>query len=180
MNRKFTTRELVWTGVFIALGVIIPWAFHTVPNAWKFLPMHLPTLVAGLLLGPVSGLLTGAFSVVLSGLITGMPPTAKWLVMIPELASYGLFAGLFQRYFKKDYVGTITSLILAMLAGRVVYGIMKFIEVQVVAGVKPFTLNAFIAGAFVMVIFGIIALVVLVPPIVLALRKILNDRNYNR
>lgn len=177
MKQKITTRQMVLTAVFIALGVIIPWAFHSVPNAWTFLPMHLPALVAGLLLGPLSGLLTGAFSVVLSGLITGMPPVAKWLVMIPELASYGLFAGLFQRMFKKDYVGTLISLVLAMLAGRVVYALMKFIEVQVVAGVKPFTFQAFIAGAFAMVIAGIIMLVVIVPPIVLMLRKLLENNN---
>ena len=177
MKQKITTRQMVLTAVFIALGVIIPWAFHSVPNAWTFLPMHLPALVAGLLLGPVSGLLTGAFSVVLSGLITGMPPVAKWLVMIPELASYGLFAGLFQRLFKKDYVGTLISLVLAMLAGRVVYALMKFIEVQVVAGVKTFTFQAFIAGAFAMVIAGIIMLVVIVPPIVLMLRKLLENNN---
>ena len=66
MKQKITTRQMVLTAVFIAMGVIIPWAFHSVPNAWTFLPMHLPALVAGLLLGPVSGLLTGAFSVVLS------------------------------------------------------------------------------------------------------------------
>lgn len=172
MEQKFTTRKLVWTAVFVALGVIIPYAFHAVPNAWTFLPMHLPVLVAGLVLGPVSGLLTGILSVVLSGLITGMPPVAKWLVMVPELASYGAFAGLFQSKFRKDYTGTLFSLVLAMLCGRLVYAIMSMVAAKVLTGAKPFTFEAFIAGAFTMVIVGIIIQIVIVPPLTMALRKL--------
>ncbi|MBR3266300.1 MAG: ECF transporter S component, partial [Erysipelotrichaceae bacterium] len=53
MNR---TKQIVLTAMFIAIGVILPQAFHAIPNAGSiFLPMHIPVLVSGFVVGPLFG-----------------------------------------------------------------------------------------------------------------------------
>ena len=50
------SKKIVLSGLFIALGVVVPMIFHTVNLAGPiFLPMHIPVLLAGFLLGPVYG-----------------------------------------------------------------------------------------------------------------------------
>ena len=47
------TKQIVLTGLFIALGLVLPMAFHSIPNAGNiFLPMHIPVLLCGLVCGP--------------------------------------------------------------------------------------------------------------------------------
>ena len=49
MNRKFTTNEVILSGLLLAMGIILPMIFHmfslTGPIA---LPMHIPVLMGGL------------------------------------------------------------------------------------------------------------------------------------
>ena len=71
---RVPTATLTGTALLIALGVALPLVFHAVPLGGRiFLPMHLPTFVAGLILGPLSGLVVGVGSPVVSSLLTGMP-----------------------------------------------------------------------------------------------------------
>ena len=54
------TRKLVSCALCIALGVLLPMAFHVIPNAGSiFLPMHIPVLVCGLFCGWPYGLACG-------------------------------------------------------------------------------------------------------------------------
>ena len=51
------TKNLVTSGMCVALALVLPIAFHMIPDAGKvFLPMHIPVLLCGLLCGPVYGL----------------------------------------------------------------------------------------------------------------------------
>ena len=51
------TKNLVTSGMCVALAIVLPMAFHMIPDAGKvFLPMHIPVLLCGLLCGPVYGL----------------------------------------------------------------------------------------------------------------------------
>ena len=51
------TKNLVTSGMCVALAIVLPIAFHMIPDAGKvFLPMHIPVLLCGLLCGPVYGL----------------------------------------------------------------------------------------------------------------------------
>ena len=44
-----TTKKLVLSGLFVALGVILPVLCHGIPNAGSVLmPMHIPVLLCGL------------------------------------------------------------------------------------------------------------------------------------
>ena len=49
---KSTTKKLVSSALCIAIGVLLPMAFHVIPNGGSvFLPMHIPVLICGLFCG---------------------------------------------------------------------------------------------------------------------------------
>ncbi len=164
------TRQLVLTALFIAIGVVLPQAFHMIPNAGSiFLPMHIPVLISGFAVGPLFGLLCGILTPVLSHFIFGMPPTPVLPGMLCELAVYGLMTGIFNRIIKikNDYAKAYVVLILAMLCGRVTYGILNALIFK--AG--SYSLNAWISAAFVTAIPGIIIQLILIPVLVVRLKK---------
>ena len=164
------TRKLVLTAMFIAIGVVLPQAFHMIPNAGSvILPMHIPVLVAGFVLGPVYGLVCGLLTPVLSHLIFGMPPVPVLPSMICELACYGLMTGLLYRVLKIEN-GTVkiyAVLILSMLCGRVLYGILNALIFR--AG--SYSLAAWTSAAFVTALPGIVIQLVLIPLLVSRLQK---------
>ena len=113
--------------LYIALGVLIPLLFHSIGAGPMFLPMHIPVLLAGFLEGPVTGLYVGILAPVLSHLLTGMPPIAPipmLPIMILELSTYGLVAGML---YNKLKINIFASLFGAMLSGRIAYGLMVYI-----------------------------------------------------
>ncbi len=71
----------------------------------------------------------------------GMPPILTALFMTFELGAYGAFAGIFYKLLPKKTVYLYVALILAMLAGRAVYGIANLIILGVSGSVlrsRPF------------------------------------------
>ena len=122
------------TSVFVAFGVILPIAFHFVGAMGPvFLPMHIPVLMAGLFLGPVSGLTVGVITPVLSSVLTGMPPLIPILpLMVMELAVYGTVAGYL---YQVRHLPLAVALITAMIAGRLaalvgVYGLANLFHLK--------------------------------------------------
>ena len=116
------------TAVCIALCVVLPMAFHTIPGAGSiFMPMHIPVLLCGLVCGWQFGLLCGIAGPLLSSLLTGMPQAAYLPAMLVELISYGVITGIMMRLVntQKLYVDLYISLVTAMLVGRVVAGIAR-------------------------------------------------------
>lgn len=112
------TRKMVTAGFFIALGVIFPILFHMVNMGGAvFLPMHIPVLLAGFILGGKYGFIVGLLTPALSSLLTGMPPLMPILpIMTIELSLYGLVAGILS---EKANINNIFSLLAAMICGRV-------------------------------------------------------------
>ena len=48
-NNKMSVRNLVLAAMFIALGLLLPFITGSIPALGsRFLPMHLPVLIAGL------------------------------------------------------------------------------------------------------------------------------------
>ncbi|MBQ6334807.1 MAG: ECF transporter S component [Erysipelotrichaceae bacterium] len=167
MNR---TKQLVLTALFIAIGTVLPQAFHMIPNAGSVvLPMHIPVLVAGFAVGPLFGCLCGILTPILSHFIFGMPPTPVLPGMICELAMYGFMTGLLSRLIKMEnkLVKNYVVLILAMLAGRVTYGILN----SLIFRAGNYSLQTWIAAAFITAIPGIIIQLVLIPILVTRLQK---------
>jgi len=100
----------------------------------------------------------------------GMPPLIPMgIAMCFELAVYGLAAALLYKAFPKKAGFVYVSLILAMLLGRIVWGVAMW-RVMEVATDGSFTFGAFLSGAFLTAWPGIILHIIVIPPIVLALR----------
>lgn len=114
------TKLITMTGLFIALGLLVPIVFHLVGSGQAFLPMHLPVLLAGLLLGPLPGLVVGLASPVLSSILTGMPPLVPLVpIMAGELGVYGWAAGWLRHRLR---LPVLFSLLGSMAAGRLAAG----------------------------------------------------------
>ena len=168
MNSK--TRKLVLTALFIAIGVVLPQAFHAIPNAGSiFLPMHIPVLIAGFAVGPLFGAICGILTPILSHLIFGMPPAMMLAQMICELAVYGFMTGLLNSLIKikNPVVKNYAVLILSMLSGRLAYGILNALIFK--AG--SYSLQAWLSAAFITALPGIAIQLILIPILVARLRK---------
>lgn len=164
--------KMTRAAMMIALGILLPMAFHAIPNSGSiFLPMHLPVLLAGFLCGPFYGLLVGIATPLLSSLWTGMPPLAILPGMIAELASYGFFSGLFYRLIKTKnlYLDLYLALLLSMLLGRMVGGFTN--AMIYLSKSKAYSWQIFLTGYFVTGIWGILIQLIAVPLLMIALNK---------
>ncbi len=162
--------EMVIAALCVALGIVLPVAFHSIPNAGSvLLPMHIPVLLCGLLCGPAYGLACGILTPLLSSLITSMPPAAVLPSMICELAVYGFIAGLLVILVRtgSQIANVYISLVGAMLIGRVVYGIVN----ALIFHAGEYSMQMWLTASFVTALPGIIIQLVLLPLVVLALRK---------
>lgn len=162
--------EMVIAALCVALGIVLPLALHGIPNAGKvLLPMHLTVLLCGLLCGPAYGLSCGLLTPLLSSLVTSMPAASMLPSMMCELAVYGFVAGMLVCLVRTRFqaLNVYTALIGAMLVGRIVYGVMNALVFQ--AGEYSFQL--WLTASFVAALPGIILQLVLLPLVVLALRK---------
>lgn len=162
-------KKLVLTAVCSALCVIVPMAFHAIPNAGQvFLPMHIPVLLCGMLCSWPYGLACGLIGPALSSLITGMPLPAVLPGMLVECAVYGCASGVLLRYVRTGrlYADLYLSLVPAMLLGRVISGIVKGLILT-----PGLSLSAWATASFVTALPGIAIQLVLVPALLLGLER---------
>lgn len=174
MNTNTTRiQQLVIAAVCLALCMVLPFLTGQIPEIGSMLsPMHIPVLLCGFLCGPAWAAVVGAMAPLLRFALFGMPPLfPAGVAMCVELATYGAVSGLLYRTLPRKPISVYVSLIAAMLAGRVVWGMVRAALTGVTAA--PFTWAAFIAGPFTQAIPGIILHIVLIPLIVLALEKAL-------
>ncbi len=168
--KKTNTQKLIYTGICIAIGLILPQITKMVPvnNIGSIIsPMHIPVLLSGFLCGIPYAAFCGFILPLLAFALTGMPPIYPvGLAMIFELATYGGVAAALYKITKgKIY----PSLIGAMLCGRVVMGVAYAI-IFGIAGI-PYGMATFVSAAFVTALPGIIIQLIVVPAIVYVLKK---------
>ena len=163
--------KLTYSALFLALAYVMPFLTGQIPEIGAMLcPMHFPAILCGFICGWPYGLAVGFVSPILRSLLLSMPPMFPTaLCMAFELATYGAVAGLLHKMFPPKKIYILCSLIISMIAGRIVWGAAMY----VCMGIKgaAFGLSAFIAGAFVNAIPGIIAQIVIIPVIVAVLEK---------
>ena len=164
-------RRMVSAAVCLALCMVLPFLTGQIPQVGSALcPMHIPVLLAGFLCGSWWAMAVGAAAPLLRFALFGMPPIfPTGVAMCFELAAYGLVSGVLYARLPKKTANIYVSLLTAMLAGRAVWGIVRVV-LSGVAG-EPFTWTAFMAGAFINAVPGIIVHILLIPVIVLALRR---------
>ena len=169
-NKKLQT--LVLSAMFLGLGLVLPFFTGQIPQIGNMLlPMHLPVILCGFICGWKYGLVVGAITPVLRSAVFGMPPMYPTAVaMAIELAAYGCLVGFIFKNARWQCLKSLyRCLIISMLGGRVVWGFVMTVILGL--GENGFTLTAFLTGAFLNAIPGIIAQLILVPAIMLALNK---------
>lgn len=167
------TKELTIASMSLALGIILPQAFHMVPNAGNvFLPMHIPVLICAFLVSPLYAFLVGLLCPIVSHFVFQMPPTIMLGQMIVELSTYSLAASILSRIItlKNNYLKTYLILILSMIVGRIAYGLMNYFFFK--AG--EYSLSIWLTSAFISSLPGILIQLIVVPIIVINAMKITN------
>lgn len=170
-NNRSRTVKLTVSAMCMALAYVLPFVTAGIPEIGNMLcPMHIPVMVSGFVCGPFYGLAVGIIAPILRSLTLGVPTIfPKAFAMAFELAAYGFFCGLFYKKLPKKTVNIYVSLIASMIIGRLVWGTVRVL-IYGLGGTK-FGWAAFLAGAFTNAIPGIILQIILIPAIVIALRR---------
>lgn len=180
--QKRVTLSAVLSVGLIALAIILPQIVHLAlgqPGGVQLLPMYLPVLLGGCLLGWKWALTVGILSPVVSFAITSligeaMPAIPRLPFMMAELAVFALVSGLFSKKIYENGLWAFPAVILAQLVGRVVFLGM----VAIFQSVAPFTVEM-IWGQICAGWIGLLIQAVLVPIIIITIRALLvkdNDR----
>lgn len=177
-NTKNNVKNLTAAALCLALCMVLPFLTGQIPQIGMALaPMHIPVLLCGFITGPAYAVIIGFIAPILRMMFFGSPPPFMAITMCFELATYGFMAGVLYKAFPKKIVYVYLSLILSMLVGRFVWGLAtwQLAETGIFNGqpmaVDVFTWEAFLSGAFVTAVPGIILHIVLIPLLVIALRK---------
>lgn len=180
LKLKITVKSLISVGI-VALAVILPQLVHLVAGqsgGVQWLPMYLPVLLGGCLLGWAWGLGLGIASPVVSFLITlgfgnPMPALARLPFMVVELAVFAAISGLFSKRIAANGWMAFPAVLLAQVAGRTVFMLL----VLIFQSVTPFT-PAVIWSQIQTGLLGMVLQAVMIPFIVMGL-KLLLDRDKN-
>lgn len=165
-----STKKLTLAAVFLALGLILPFFTGQIQEIGnKLLPMHIPVMLCGIVCGWQYGLLIGFITPLLRSFLFSMPLFTNAIGMAFELAAYGAIIGVLYHKLTKTKLRIYISLLTAMLAGRIVWGIASIIIHGIAQ--STFTWQMFIGGALLNAIPGIVLQLVLIPILMLALKK---------
>ena len=167
---KHKIKNLTLSAMFLGLGVLLPILTGQIPQIGNMLlPMHIPVFLCGLICGWQYGGVVGLILPLLRSAILGMPPffpTAT--AMAFELMTYGLVAGLLYSRSKWQCIRALyRCLVIAMLAGRIVWGVVQSLQLGLSGSV--FTWQIFMTEAFLNAIPGILVQLILIPAIMVAL-----------
>ena len=169
--RRTKTHKLTVSAMLFALGLVLPFLTGQIPQIGQMLcPMHIPVFLCGLICGWSWGIAVGFLLPLVRGSLFGMPVLfPNGIAMAFELAVYGFAAGFI--YFRRGSFslrGCYAALITAMIAGRVVWGLARWV---LLGFGGTFTWKMFVAGALLNAIPGILLHLILIPGLMLALGR---------
>ena len=175
VSTKITVKSLISVGV-VALAVLLPQLVHLVAGASggvQWLPMYLPVLLGGCLLGWKWGLGVGVLSPLVSFAITSlagnaMPAAGRLPYMMAELAAFAAVSGLFSKRIAANGWMAFPAVLLAQVSGRAVFLALAAVFQGVSALSAAAVWSQIQAG-----LLGMVLQAVLVPVIVMGLRALL-------
>ena len=178
-GKKIAYKTLVSAGL-VALAVILPQLVHFAlgqPGGVKWLPMYLPVLIGGCMLGAKWGLAVGVLSPLVSFLITSaignpMPIAARLPFMMAELAVFALVSGLFTNKIAKNGLWAFPAVILAQVTGRAVFLGLIALTQSMTNFTVPMIWSQIQTG-----FTGLLAQALIVPIIIIGLRKLMVNDN---
>lgn len=171
-----TVKALISAGI-VALAVLLPQLAHLALGeqaGMRFLPMYLPVLLGGCLLGWQWGLGIGLLSPLVSYLITAaagspMPALARLPFMMAELAVFAVICGVFSDKIARNGLMAFPAVLLAQLGGRSVF----LLSAAAFSGVSP--LNAAMVWSQIQTGFaGLLIQAVLAPVIIIGLKALMD------
>lgn len=169
---RYRIKNLTYSAMFLSVALLLPQIFHQFKDLGRvLLPMHLPVLLAGFICGWPWGLAVGLVAPLLSSALFGMPVIfPAGVSMAFELAVYGAMTGLFYRLLPKKIPFIYITLLISMISGRLVSALVQF----VISGFRntEFSLSAFWSGTVIIALPGIIIQLILIPLLVLAIRRV--------
>lgn len=171
-KKKSPVFNLTLSAMFMAIGLVLPFMTGQIPQIGNMLlPMHIPVFLCGLICGWQYGLVVGLVLPILRYFLFSMPvlfPTG--IAMAFELGTYGLTVGFLYSHSRwQCVIALYRSMIAAMIAGRVVWGVVQIVLLGISG--NGFTWQMFMAGAFLNAIPGIILQLILIPAIMIALNR---------
>ncbi len=165
-------KKLTLTAMFLAIGLILPLLTGQIQQIGNMLlPMHIPVFLCALVCGWRYGLPMAFVLPIFRSFIFGMPPLYPTAIgMAFELATYAFVAGFLYEKSRWHCVKALYRCMLAaMLAGRLVWGVVQVVLLGI--GGNVFTFQAFMGGALLNAIPGIILQLILVPAVMVALDR---------
>lgn len=169
---KRQIQRLVIAAVCLCLGLVLPFITGQLQSVNKIIsPMHYSVLICGFICGWKYGFCIGFITPIIRSVIFSMPPIYPRAVeMAFELAIYGLVSGLIYTTAKKQTVLRLyLALVVAMVSGRLMLGVVRAVLLGF-AG-DAFLLKAFLTTAFVEDIPGIAIQLVVIPAVVVIIKK---------
>lgn len=174
-STKITVKSLISVGI-VALAVLLPQLVHLAAGASggvQWLPMYLPVLLGGCLLGWKWGLGVGVLSPLVSFAITSlagnaMPAAGRLPYMMAELAAFAAVSGLFSKRIAANGWMAFPAVLLAQVSGRAVFLALAAVFQGVSALSAAAVWSQIQAG-----LLGMVLQAVLVPVIVMGLRALL-------
>lgn len=174
---KKSINQLIYAAFFITFAVILPQVFHLLGSGSVFLPMHIPVLLSGFFLAWPYALMVGVLSPVLSFFLTGMPPVPMLFIMMFELATYGVLVSVFYNLIQKNQIVRVYStLLIAMIGGRIVACLVTFLMATIVNMGKFTTFFAWISSSVIPGLPGILIQLVFIPAVIFSLSRFLQAR----
>lgn len=178
---KVTIKALISFGI-IALSVVLPQLVHLIagaPGGVKWLPMYLPVLLGGCLLGYVWGLGIGILAPVVSFGVTSafgnpMPALTRLPFMICELAVFATISGLFSKRIVSNGWMAFPAVLLASVCGRAAFMLL----VVVFQGITiPSLAPAVVWGQIQTGLLAVVIQAVIVPFIVMGINYLLKKHD---
>lgn len=173
---KIAVKTLISAGV-IALAVILPQIVHLFAGAQggvQWLPMYLPVLLGGCLLGWRWGLGVGLLSPLVSFAFTSlagnaMPAAARLPYMMAELAAFAVVSGLFSEKIARNGWMAFPAVLLAQVSGRLFFLALAAAFQEVSSQSAAVVWSQIQAG-----LLGLVLQAVVVPFLVMGLRALMN------
>ena len=173
---KLTVKGLVSFGL-IVLAVLLPQLVHLTlgqTGGIRWLPMYLPVLLAGCLLGVKWGIGVGALSPLVSFAVTSlwgdpMPAAARLPFMVAELAVFASVSGLFSSKIAQNRWMAFPAVLLGAVAGRAFFLLL----VVIFQNVTPFT-PALILSQIETGLSGLVLQAVIAPLLVMGLGALID------
>ena len=173
---RFTVKTLVSAAV-VVLAVALPQLVHLAAGpqgGMQWLPMYLPVLLGGCLLGWRWGLGVGILSPLVSFCITSlagnaMPAAARLPYMMAELAAFAAVSGLFSEKIARNGWMAFPAVLLAQVSGRLFF-LALAAAFQGVSSLSAAVVWSQIQAG----LLGLVLQAVVVPFLVMGLRALMN------